>query len=541
MFGGEKVVIKKTKHSKAIQKVLGDFRLFAKNFIKIIDNNGDSVPFILNAEQEQFTNEMTKYNIILKGRQIGFTTWSLAYMLYSAMTKSDTSYIIMTHHNKVTQSLLRKLKKMYNSLPHDKYPNLFPTLEISNRDEMYMSNGSRIVVGTAGGEDSISGNTFELIHLSEMAKYPNEAQEEIIATSIPALAKNPNSKIIIESTAMGYNTYQEMFIKAYRGKESVWKAHFYSWLAKAYSSQFKHSFDEAEEWFKVHNKGARMASKDLEHDEIELKEKHGASFRQLMFRRYYIETNSIDKFHREFPTTPDEAFAESNMSVFDTKIIIERIQNVIPPLKNNEVMGDIPDTLKPYLNKSLFLYHLPKKGIKHYGGVDVASGTGGDNDNSTISIYNAEGQQMASFYANDVPVYEFAKIVNSLGRFFNYAYICVERNSYGLPLLEKLRKEYGYMNLLKQKIFDQKGKKKLQLGFMTTTTSKPILINDFKENFELGMINIECVQTLEEMKIFQEIKGKMGNKKGANLHDDLVIANAMACQAMKQSKYYVDI
>ncbi|MBB2482970.1 DNA packaging protein [Bacillus sp. APMAM] len=529
--------------NKKLDKVMSDFRLFAKNFIKIIDNNGDTIPFILNPEQEQFTEEMVKYNIILKGRQIGFTTWSLAYMLYSACTKSDTSYLMMTHHNKVTQSLLRRINKMYNSLPHDnpKYSHLFPKKVISNRDEIYFDNGSRIQVATAGGEDSISGNTFELIHLSEMAKYPNEAQEEIIATSIPALAKNPNSKIIIESTAMSYNTYQEMFVKAWRGKESVWKAHFYSWLAKAYADQFKHSFDEAEEWYKLHNHGKRLTYDDLEHDERILRDKFKATYRQLMFRRYYIETNSLEKFMREFPTTPDEAFAESNNAVFDTKKIIERLQNVIPPLETKEVYEELPDILKPYINKSLFIYHLPKKGIKHNAGVDVASGTGGENDNSTMVIYNADGQQMASFYANDVPVYKFAEIVNSLGRFFNYAFICVERNSYGLPLLEKLRKEYGYLNLLKQKIFDQKGKKKLQLGFMTTTTTKPIIINDLKENFELGMINIECVETLEEMKIYQEVKGKMGNKKGANLHDDLVIATAMCCQAMKQSKYYVDI
>lgn len=97
------------------------------------------------------------------------------------------------------------------------------------------------------------------------------------------------------------------------------------------------------------------------------------------------------------------------------------------------------------------------------------------------------------------------------------------------------------MNLLKQKVFGQRGKRKLQLGFQTTSTTKPILINDMKENFELGMINIECVETLEEMKIYQDNNGKMGNKKGQNLHDDLVIAVAMACQAIKQSKYYVDI
>ncbi|MBT2680157.1 DNA packaging protein [Bacillus sp. ISL-35] len=531
----------KSKQSKALQKVMSDFRLFSKNFIKIIDNNGESVPFILNPEQEQFTDEMVKFNIILKGRQIGFTTWSLAYMLYSACTKPDTSYLMMTHHNKVTQSLLRRINKMYNSLPHDKYPNLFPKKIISNRDEIYFENGSRVQMATAGGEDSISGNTFELIHLSEMAKYPNEAQEEIIATSIPALAKNPNSKIIIESTAMGFNTYQEMFMKAFRGKESVWKAFFFSWLAEAYSKQFKHSFNEAEEWFRLYNKGARMSYNHLERDEKELHEKYNATFRQLMFRRYYIETNSLEKFQREFPTTPDEAFQTSNVAVFDTKKIIERLQNVIDPLSYSDVEETLPESLKPYINKNLFIFHLPKRGIKHYAGVDVASGTGGHNDNSTMAVFNSDGQQMASLYANDIPVYKFAEIVNDVGRFFNYAFIAVERNSYGLPLLEKLRKEYGYMNLLKQKVFDQKGKKKLQLGYMTTNTTKPILINDMKENFELGLINIECVDTLEEMKIYQDNNGKMGNKKGNNLHDDLVIAVAMACQAMKQSKYYVDI
>lgn len=533
--------IKKT--NKKLDKVMKDFRLFAKNFIKIIDNNGNSIPFVLNPEQEQFINEMDKYNIILKGRQIGFTTLSLGYMLWSAIIKPDTSYLMMTHHNKVTQSLLRKLRKMYNSLPLDnpKYSHLFPKLEISNRDEMYFNNGSRIQVATAGGDDSISGNTFQLIHLSEMAKYPDEAQQEIIATAIPALAKNPDSKIIIESTAFGYNTYQEMFIKAYRG-QSTWKAHFYSWLAKAYHDQFKHSFDEAEAWFKAQNGGKRMTYEDLEHDEKILRDKYKATYRQLMFRRYYIATNSLEKWNREFPTTPDEAFAESNKSIFDTKKIIERLQNVMPPLPTNEIYDELPDVLKTYINKNLFIFHLPKKGVRCYGGVDVASGAGNQTDNSTIAIYDADGQQMASFYANDVPVYKFAEIVNELGRMFNYSFLCIERNSYGLPLLEKLRKEYGYMNLLKQRIFDQKGKHKTQLGFMTTNTTKPIIIAKLKENFELGLININCVQTLEEMKIYQEDKnGKMGNKKGANLHDDLVIANALAQEAMAKARYYVDI
>lgn len=527
--------------SKGLQRVMGDFRLFSRNFIKIVDNNGDSVPFILNPEQLEFSNEMDKYNIILKGRQIGFTTFSLAYMIYSAITKPDTNYLIMTHHNKVTQSLLRRINRMYANLPHKKYPDLFPKKVISNRDEIYFANGSRIQVATAGGEDSISGNTFELIHLSEMAKYGDRQQEEIIATSIPALAKNPNSKIIIEATAMGYNTYQEMFQRAYRGGESVWKAHFYSWLAKAYSKQFMHSFNEAEEWFRLHNGGSRMTTKDLEHEEMILRDTYKATFRQLMFRRYYIETNSLDKFNREFPTTPDEAFQTSNISIFDTNKITERLQGAIPVLETNDVYDLLPEVLKPHINKNLFIYHLPKAGVRMYGGVDVASGGGGNTDNSTITIFDTEGQQMASFYANDVAVYQLAEIVDALGRFFNYCFMCVERNSYGLPLIERLRKEYEYMNLLKQRIFDQRGRRKLQLGFQTTSVSKPVLINDMKEHFELSMINIECVESLEEMKIYQDNNGKMGNKRGQNLRDDLVISVAMAVQAMKQARYYVDI
>ena len=528
-----------TKEQK-LKIIMNDFKLFAKNFIKIVDNNGDTIPFVLNPEQEQFMNEMGKYNIILKGRQIGFTTLSLAYMLYSACTKPDTNYIIMTHHASVSKSLFVKLKKMYKNLPHDKYPNLFPKTLLNNRDELYLDNGSRVIISTANGEDSISGNSFQMIHLSEMAKYPADVQEEIIATAIPALAKNESSAIIIESTAFGYNTYQEMFMKAWRDKESVWKAHFYSWLAKAYEKQFKHTFDEAEAWFKANNNGRRMTYEDLDHDEKILRDKYGATYRQLMFRRYYIATNSLDKFKREFPTTPDEAFAETSKSIFDTNKIIERLHHVIPPLETKEVYDILPDVLKPYINKNLFIYHLPKPKVRMYAGVDVSSGQGGDY--STMSIFNADGQQVASFYANDIPVYKFAEIVDALGRFFNYAFICVERNSYGLPLLERLRKDYGYMNLLKQKVFDQRGKRKMQLGFQTTNVTKGIIISDMKEMFELGLINIECVRTLEEMKIYQEDnKGRMGNKKGKSNFDDMVISVAMACQAMKQSKYYVDI
>lgn len=541
-FGGEMMKVK-TKQSRALKKVMGDFRLFCKNFVKIVDNNGDTVSFVLHKEQEEFINNLGKMTICLKGRQIGISSVVLCYMLWQAIRKPNTNYLIITHHNKVSKALFNKLKFYYKNLPHDKYPELFPTVLLDNREEFKLSNGSMISIGTANGTDNISGVTWQMVEFSEMSKWPNdEIKEELLTTATFALAKNEDSKIIIESTGLGYDYFAELFLKAYRQKDSVWKPIFFNWLADGYNLLYKHSFQEAEAWYKANNGGRRLTYDDLDKTERELHDKYGATYKQLMYRRWEIMRGSEQKFNRELPTIPDHAFAGTSQSIFDTNKIIERLQNVIPPLSTNEIYDELPDVLKPYINKNLFIFHMPKKGVRCYGGVDVASGAGNQTDNSTIAIYDADGQQMASFYANDVPVYKFAEIVNEVGRFFNYAFLCVERNSYGLPLLERLRKEYGYMNLLKQKVFDQKGKRKLQLGFMTTNTTKPIIINDLKENFELGLININCVQTLEEMKIYQEdSNGKMGNKKGANLHDDLVIANAMACQAMKQSKYYVDI
>ena len=519
---------------------MSDFRLFAKNMIKIIDNNGNSVPFVLNPEQEDFIKNMGKYNIILKGRQIGFTTLSLGYMLWSALTKPDTSYLMMTHHNKVTQSLLRKLNKMYKSLPHEKYGELFPKKVISNRDEVYFSNGSRIQVATSGGDDSISGNTFELIHLSEMAKYSDDSQEEIIATSIPALAKNPNSKIIIESTAMGFNTYQEMFMKAWRDKESVWKPFFYSWLAKAYADQFKHSFDESEEWFRLHNNGRRMTYRDLEHDERILRDKYKATYRQLMFRRHYIHLNSLDKWNREFPISPDVAFQTSNRSIFNTDMIVERLHYVKEPLETNEVYDILPDILKPYINKNLFIYRLPVKGVRCYSGTDVASGI--KQDYTTCVIVDADGRQMASWYSNDISVSKYAKILNELLRFYNYAYVSVERNGVGQNLIEILRRELHFQNMYKEKLFNATtGKRQFKLGLYISQSNKERLVEDFKRHFEEGYLLIECKRSLDEMKIFQESDGKIGNKKIKNGHDDMVMAWVHCTAAFKANKYHVDI
>lgn len=518
-----------------LQIIMNDFKLFSKNFIKIIDNNGDIIPFDLNDQQNEFVDSMIKHNIISKARQGGFSTMSLALCLYYALTKPNTNFLIVSYKADSSSSLFERLKLMNQHLPREKYPKLFANVKRDNRGELLFDNGSRITCIVAGNKDVGRGSTYEYILLSEYAFYQN--QEKVLLSAEQSLAKNQNSKVVIETTSNGFNNYQKVFMKAFKQQGSKYKAFFVPFYASLYKKQFKNEHDEAEKWYREDNKGTRLGVKDLEPDEKILHEK-GANLRFIMWRRYKLLDMSPQEFYQEYPSNPMESFISTGQSVFDQSKVLERLNYIIDPLTTNDVHDDLPEVLRAYLNRGLYIYHMPKRG-RYYGGVDTSSGSGGDD--SSISIYDADGQQVASFYSNKVPVYKFAEIVDALGRYYFHAFLCVERNSYGLPLIERLRRDYKYLNLYKQKIFDQKGKKKMQLGFMTTNATKAIMISDFKEQFECGLISIECKETLSQMQIFQENEGKMGNKRGEQNHDDLVISTALMVQGMKTGKWYVDV
>ncbi|WP_394175595.1 DNA packaging protein [Guptibacillus hwajinpoensis] len=517
-----------------LERVLGDFKLYAKNFIKIIDNNGDLVPFILNDQQTDFIDGMQKFNIISKARQGGFSTVSLSYCLYSACNKPNTNYLILSYKKDSSDALFEKLKMMDSYLPREKYPDLFPKIARSNRDELVYSNGSRITCVVSGNKDVGRGSTYEWIHLSEFAFYTN--QSKTLLSAEQSLAKNINSRVVIETTSNGIgNHYFKLFMSAFKGN-SKYRAFFIPFFASLYKKQFKSDYDEAWKWHKEYY-GHNLTQKDLEEDEKVLYEK-GANLKQICWRRWKLTDMELEEFYQEYPSNPMESFISSGESVFNQSKVLERSSNVLPPLSKKDIENDIPAILRKYLGKQLFIYHLPKSNRKYYGGVDTAAGGGGDD--STITIINQEGEEVCSFFNNKIPVYEFAEIVDCLGRFFNYAFLAVERNNVGTPLLERLRKDYQYMNLYKQKIFNQKGKKLMQLGWQTSQVNKSILIQDYKEQFELGMILIHTKDILEQMQIYiDKGNGKTGNSGGNSQHDDLVISASLSVQAMKCGKWYV--
>jgi hypothetical protein len=516
-----------------LDRINQDPVLWLKNFVKIATNTGEYIPFAVNDQQKQFVDEMERFNVIAKARQIGFSTLSLGLCLWMACTRPRKNYLIVSYKQESSTSLFDKLKMMYEDLPHDKFK--FPKDIQNNRGQLKFDNGSSITLATAGGKDVGRGTTYEYILLSEFAFYEN--QDSILLSAEQALAKSKTSKLVIETTSNGFNSYQKLFMNAYDGN-SKYKPFFFPFYSSSYAKQFKDDYDEAETWYKAKNSGKRLSKDDLEPDE-EYLFKQGATLKQLMWRRWKLLDMSLQQFYQEFPATPMESFISSGLGVFDQQMIINRLKYVSAPEEYKNIKMDVPEGIAKYVGKSLMIYSLPQKGVRYYAGVDTASGSGGDY--STIAILNQDGEQVMSFYDNKVPVYEFAKVVDTIGKWYNYAFLTVERNSFGTPILERLRKEYEYLNLYKHRVFNQQtGKNKMQFGFQTTQITKPIMISDLKEQFELEMILINCDKTLKEMQIFIESDGKTGNKKGGNNHDDLVIAMALAIQGIKANKWYVE-
>ena len=114
--------------------------------------------------------------------------------------------------------------------------------------------------------------------------------------------------------------------------------------------------------------------------------------------------------------------------------------------------------------------------------------------------------------------------------------LVVEKASAGHAVLSKLKDDYNYINLYRSKEYDKRGKARRTDGFSTTAKSKPVMIADFVEWYEKGLLCINSKTLLTEMLAFVFKNGKREAQIG---HDDTVMACAMSVQACKEGKYYV--
>ena len=503
---------------------------FIQTFIKIADKEGNLVPFILTPEQRTLVQGLQHQNIISKSRQLGCSVVCCALSLRECIVNDNTNCVLISHNQPSTSAVFDKLKQMYYSLPDFIRPKLIQ----NNRQALTFTNNSSIVCLTAGNKDVGRGSTYNgIVHLSEFAFWKD--QDRQLKSVMQAVSSS--ATVIVESTSNGFNTYSNLYLQAQNG-ENAFKSFFFGWINGG--TLFKNQYQQSVELYKAQHNGKMLTEDDYDEEEKHLATL-GMTLEQAVWRRDKISISGLDAFHVEYPSCAEESFLSTGAGVFDNNRIVKMQQAIvekkIKPLALDKIVG-IPSILRNHVkNGNLKVWTPPKKGMKVAIGVDVAEGLGGNRDYSTMYVMDWDGKQLAQFKSNKIKPYEFADLVDAMGRWYNKALLTVEKASGGHSVIERLRYEKHYMNMTKYKTYDEFKRTVWQVGFATSNKTKSIAVNDMREWFDKGLIDIQSNDLLEEMKTFvAEDNGAFNAISGC--HDDLVSSCWLCIQGVKNGFWY---
>lgn len=300
---------------------LSDQKWRLNNLYKVKNKSGHVITFKMNAVQESFFDSMHYRNIILKARQLGFTTFIDLYILDTCLFNPTVKAGIIAHHMDDAKTIFEeKVKFPYDNLDPQIRKEISATTDRAN--EIKFSNESSIRVGT-----SFRSGTLQMLHISEFgkiaAKYPDKATE-IISGAMEAVPLD--GLMFVESTAEGREgAFYDMTMTAKRMKDSN---------KKLTSLDFKFLFFPwwEDPTYTMNPGGVVVTTEDVNYfRDLESVGVYLTDGQKAWWIKKYQTLG--DKMFRENPSYPEEAFKASLVGAYFGKTIAEmrrqgRIGNV---------------------------------------------------------------------------------------------------------------------------------------------------------------------------------------------------------------------
>ncbi|MBV7408757.1 hypothetical protein [Maritimibacter sp. DP1N21-5] len=293
------------------------WRIFSGKLYKIMvkddddpDDPGFVLPFRPNKAQAKFLDNLHYRNIILKARQLGFTTLIAILWLDHALFNADQRCAIVAHGETAAQTIFRdKVKFAYDNLP----PAVRAAcpLQKDTEDELlfaHNNSGIRVAISTRSG-------TVHRLHISELGKiaaaFPKRANE-VKTGSLPSVPAR--GIVVVESTSEGAEGYfyelakraQDLAEARANLTDRQFRFHFFPW----------HEADE----YTMDPEGVSISPKDHQYfDELE----HQLGKKITMGQRaWYVSVRDEDfagdgeMMWQEYPSTPDECWQKSTEGTF---------------------------------------------------------------------------------------------------------------------------------------------------------------------------------------------------------------------------------
>jgi len=279
-----------------LRRLANNLELFSAHCLKVADKQGKTVPFIWNSAQqhlhERIERQMRETGkvraIVLKGRQMGISTYVSARYYHKTTMNFGKRTLIVAHQQKSTNNLFDMVKRFHKHNP------LPVSTANSNAIELVFDKlDSKFALATAGTEDVARGMTAQLAHLSEFGFWSNGQKHMAgLGNTVP---DTDGSEIIIESTANGLgNAFHQMWCDAEAGKGE-------------YIAVFLPWFDEPSYRAPV-KEGSVHSDADKAYQAA-----YSLDAEQMQWRANKIATYGDQSYlwEQEYPATPAEAFVSS--------------------------------------------------------------------------------------------------------------------------------------------------------------------------------------------------------------------------------------
>ena len=486
--------------------------------------------------------------VILKGRQLGITTISLALDLYWHFINPGLQGTLTTDTEE-NRDMFRSTLGMYmDGLPREyKIP-----LLAHNRNQLSLKNRSRIFYQVAGlrAKGSLGrGKAITYLHGTETSSW---GDEEGLASLLASLAEtNPDRMYIFESTARGFNMFHDMYVTAKKARTQ--KAIFCGW----WRNQF-YSVDPESSVYKVYWDG-KLTPEEKEWVK-DIKKLYGVEInsRQMAWWRWKMLEGIKDDalMYQEFPPTEDYAFVMTGTSFFSNARCTDAAKEAKKETPDNfryafgQLFQDTQVLRSTERLSTLKIWEEPVPGGHYVIGADPAYGSSDWADRFCLQVYRcyADGlEQVAEFATSELNTYQFAWVIAHLAGAYKGAILNLEINGPGQAVyneLSNLRRlaaattgpvGHGLLDVLGSmqnyiwRRNDSLSGWSSSKGWMTTASTKERMLTYMKDYFERQMMTVRSMDLLEEMKSIVRDGGTIAAPGRAK--DDRVIASALAVVA----------
>ena len=465
------------------------------------------------AEQKQFEAERSGRDIVLKPRQVGFSTLELARDLWFAIRHRGVNVLVVAHESDLAEQLFLTLTIFCDCL---RELGLLPRTRYSSKREIVFRDSSSAVRIVEAGATTTSASkkgrsgTIHRLHATEVAFWqsPYDTMGGVMQ-SVPDAGE-----VVLESTANGEGGLFHETVMAARAETSGSKLHFYPWYQHSeYTAAVRDGFDP----------------KPTGDHEAELR-RLGCNDGQIQWWRNKINdpaSGGIDRALQDYPYSIDTCFASSGREYYDSETRTYLSHSVRAPLRRAPIQWKGQE-----LGEAL-IYQNAVPGRKYVVGGEVAEGGEGDGS-AAVVLDRRTGRMCAVWRSSKVEPGDFALVMTVLGYMFNIAELGPERNNHGHAVIAVLRKVVKYPKLYRPRDPGTGKAAPGKFGWDTNPATRPILFDELYTACRTKAYDCPDADTASEARTLivdddGRPRARDKGKKGGQ-HDDRMVAWAIAHQ-----------